>query len=279
MKIRKAVIPAAGLGTRLLPLTKSQPKEMLPIGRKPVIQYVVEEIQSAGIEHILIITTQSKRAIEDFLGADRFVSGEVFYVRQTIQPDLPYGLAYAVGLSEGFVGNEPFLVCLGDCIVKSNSPDFLLKRLIRTHETHNAAATIAFEEVPWEKVSKYGIARPGGAVGEEFHLDDIVEKPPREESPSNLAVAARYVFEPEIFSFIKQIQPGVGGELQLTDSIRSLLKSGRPVWGTKLRKDEARYDIGGFAGYFKAFFDFSLADEDFGEEFRQYVRKYVNRLT
>ena len=279
MRIRKAIIPAAGLGTRLLPLTRAQPKEMLPIGRKPVIQHLVEEILSVGIEYILIITSQNKWSIKDHFDGDISLLGGVFYVYQAIRPGLPYGLAYALGLSEGFAGNDPFLVCLGDCIIKSVSSmrgqacgaPTLLERLIQTHEKHDAAATVAFEEVSPEKVSRYGIAEPGGPVGEEFRLDDIVEKPSAERSPSNLAVAARYIFEPEIFSHIKRTQPGVGGELQLTDSIRSLLKSGRPVWGVKLRKDEVRYDIGGFAGYFRAFFEFSLADEELGEEFRQYV--------
>lgn len=274
MRIQKAVIPAAGLGTRLLPLTRSQPKEMLPLGRKPVIQYVVEEIRSAGVDCILIITTQSKQSIEEHFSGDTS-SGEIFYVHQAIRSDLPYGLGYAVGLSEGFVGDDPFLVCLGDCIAKSDGSDPLLKRLIHTHETHKASVTIAFEEVPLERVSRYGVAKPNGPVGEEFQLDDIIEKPSREEAPSNLAVAARYILGPEIFSYIKQTRPGAGGELQLTDAIRSLLKNGHSVWGVKLRKDEVRYDIGGFAGYFKAFFDFSLADEDVGEEFRRHARKRV----
>jgi UTP--glucose-1-phosphate uridylyltransferase len=250
---------------------------MLPVGRKPVIQYVVEEVQSAGIDHILIITTQDKRSMEDYVHGNNSLPGEVFYVRQTIRPDLPYGLAYAVGLSEGFIGHDPFLVCLGDCIIKSGDSGSLLKRLIHTHETHNAAATIAFEEVSLEKVSGYGIASPSGPAGEEFQLDDIIEKPPRERAPSNLAVAARYVLEPEIFFYIRQTRPGAGGELQLTDAIRLLLKDGRPVWGVKLGKDEVRYDIGGFIGYFKAFFEFSLADEDFGEEFGEHVREWVHR--
>ena len=270
MRIGKAVIPAAGQGARLLPLTSFQPKETLPIGRKPVIQHVVEEILSVGIEHILIITTQGKSLIKDHFDKNDSLLCKMSYVYQEVRPDLPYGLAYAVGLAEDFVGAEPFLVCLGDCIVQSCA---LLERLIHTHETHNAAVTIAFEEVPLEKVSKYGIARPRGAVGEEFQLDDIVEKPPRESAPSNLAVAARYIFEPEIFPCIKQTQAGVGGELQITDSIRLLLRNERPVWGARLRKDEIRYDIGGFAGYFKAFFDFALADEEVGEEFRQYIRR------
>ena len=279
MKIRKAVIPAAGLGTRLLPLTRSLPKEMLPIGQKPVIQHVVDEIQLAGVEHILVITNQDKRSIEDHLNNSKSLPGEVFYMRQTLGSDLPYGLAYAVGLSEAFVGDEPFIVCLGDCIIKpegSLHANTLLKRMIHTHEMHKAAATIAFEEVAPERVSRYGIAKPVKSKmchvsAGEFQLDDIIEKPPRENAPSNLAVAARYIFEPEIFRFIKQTGPGVGGELQLTDSIRALLKTGRPVWGVKLGKDELRYDIGGFAGYFRAFFDFSLEDEDFGKEFERYV--------
>jgi len=276
LRVRKAVIPAAGLGTRLLPLTRSLPKEMLPIGRKPVIQYVVEEIFSAGIEYILIITSQSKRLIEDYFDGSESLPGEVFYVNQAIRPDLPYGLAYAVSLAEGFAGNEPFLVCLGDCIIKNSSANSLLRRLIHTHETQNSAVTVAFEEVAPEQVSRYGIARPSSIADqmfpEEFQLDDIVEKPSRQKAPSNLAVAARYVLEPEIFSYIKQTQPGAGGELQLTDAIRLLLKSGHPVWGVKL-KNEVRYDIGSFPGYFKAFFEFSLADEDFGEEFGQYIRQ------
>ena len=209
MRIRKAVIPAAGRGTRLLPLTESQPKEMLPVGRKPVIQYVVEELQSAGIEDILIITGKDKRSIENCFSGNKSLAGHVFYMYQTVRSDLPYGLAYAVGLSEGFVGDDPFVVCLGDCIIGYDSEKqepALLERLIHTHKTHNAAATIAFEEVSLEKVSRYGIAKPRDLAGEEFQLDDIVEKPAREEVPSNLAVSARYIFEPEIFSCIKQTQ-------------------------------------------------------------------------
>ncbi len=273
MRVRKAVIPAAGKGTRLLPLTRSQPKETLPVGRKPVIQYVVEEIRSAGIEHILIITTRDKRSIENCFDNNE----DLLYIHQAIRPELPYGLAYAVGISEGFVDNDPFLVCLGDCIIKSNNPGSLLKRLIHTHERHNAAVTIAFEEVALEKVSRYGIAKPGGTIGEEFQIHDIIEKPPSGKAPSNLAVAARYIFEPEIFSCIKQTSPGVGGELQLADSIRLLLEKGTTAWGVRLTEGEVRYDIGDFEGYFRAFLDFSLADQDFGEGFKQYVRELVSK--
>jgi len=274
--IRKAVIPAAGMGTRLLPLTKSQPKEMLPVGRKPVIQYILEEVRLAGIEHILVITTQSKKLMEDFLEVSASFPGEIYFMRQTVKPELPYGLAYAVSLAKGFTDNEPFVVCLGDCIIKSADPDFLLKRMIRTHEEHRASATIAFEEVPLEKASRYGVAKPYTMGLDEFQLGDIVEKPRQEDAPSNLAVAARYVSEPEIFSYIEKTQPGAGGELQITDSIRLLTGDDHPVWGVRLSKDEVRYDIGGFAGYFKAFFDFSVADEEFGAEFSRYVNKSVS---
>ncbi|MFC1713340.1 UTP--glucose-1-phosphate uridylyltransferase [Candidatus Poribacteria bacterium] len=284
MRIRKAVIPAAGQGTRLLPLTKSQPKETLPIGRKPVIQHVVDEILSAGIERILIITNQDKPLIKEHFDKNKSLSRKMSYVYQEVRPDLPYGLAYAIGLAEDFVGTDPFLVCLGDCIIGSGdqvrsdlgAAPALLERLIHTHVTHKAAVTIAFEEVSWEKVSRYGIARPRGTVEEEFQLDGIVEKPPSESAPSNLAVAARYVFEPEILHYIRQTKPGVKKELQITDSIGLLLRDERPVWGVPLRKDEVRYDIGGFAGYFRAFFDFAMTDEEVGEEFRHYARRRSN---
>lgn len=278
-KIKKAVIPAAGMGTRLLPLTRSQPKEMLPVGRKPVIQYVIEEAISAGIEYILVITTQSKKMMEDFFTTNESLIGKVYFIHQHICSELPYGLAHAISLSQGFVGNEPFVVCLGDCIIDSEENDFLLKRMIRMYNEINAFTIIAFEEVPIEKVSRYGIAKPLlcklDKEVEEFQLEDIIEKPPVNKSPSNMAVAARYVFDPNIFSFIKRTQPGIGGELQITDSIRLCLRDGLEVWGSKLRKGEKRYDIGSLNGYFKAFFDFSIKDEEYGEDFGEYVRKVI----
>lgn len=274
MRIRKAVIPAAGRGTRFLSLTRSLPKEMLPIGQKPVIQNVVDEIRSVGIDYTLIITSNDKEIIERHFGKNKTKEGEISFIRQTLGDGLPYGLAYAIGLSEGFVSGEPFVVCLGDCVIKSSVTGSLLKRLIYVHEKHNAMATIAFEEVSWDEVEKYGIAKPVGSAGDEFQLEDIIEKPCRIKATSNLAVAARYVFQPEIFSYIRQTPSGKKGEFQITDSIRLLLNDGHLVWGAKLEKDEIRYDIGGFAGYFKAFFDFSVADEDYGEEFRKHIREH-----
>ena len=276
MQIHKAVIPAAGLGTRLLPATKSQPKEMLPVGRKPTIQYVIEELYAVGIKHILIITSGQKRAIEDHFDIDVVLTNrlkrenkslnvlnhveldiQLFYIRQKMLT----GLGDAIGLAEHFVNDEPFIVALGDSIIKSEHPGSLLKRLMNTHLAHDAGATIAFREVERENVVKYGIAIPkrGSSTlasatvqpfraepGAEFELRDIVEKPAIESAPSNLAVAARYVFSSDIFAYIKKTPPGTGGEIQITDSIRLMLQNGHPVWGVRLSEYEVRYDIGNF---------------------------------
>ncbi|MBC8456467.1 MAG: NTP transferase domain-containing protein, partial [Deltaproteobacteria bacterium] len=233
MQIHKAVIPAAGLGTRLLPATKSQPKEMLPVGRKPTIQYVVEELYAAGIKHILIITSGQKRAIEDHFDIDVVLTNrlkrgnkslsvldhveldiQLFYIRQKVLA----GLGDAIGLAENFVSDEPFIVALGDSIIKSEHPGSLLKRLMNTHLAHNAGATIAFREVERKNVVKYGIAVPKDEPGMEFELRDIIEKPTIKSAPSNLAVAARYVFSSDIFAYIEKTPPGAGGEIQITGS-------------------------------------------------------------
>jgi len=288
MGICKAVIPAAGLGTRLLPATKSQPKEMLPVGRKPTIQYVVEELEAAGINQILIITGQKKRAIEDHFDRDTELlrlleekgdqalidslkheeaGVQLFYTRQSEQ----LGTAHAISLAENFVDDEPFVVCLGDSIIKSEEPGSFLKRLIKTHEARNAVVTIAFQEVKPEDVVKYGIAvlDPEHSEDSEFRLSGLVEKPSVDVAPSNLAISARYVFSPEIFDAIRET-PLRSGEYQITDSIRLLMNS-HEVWGLKLEPGEQRFDVGGFESYFKAFLAFALEDEEAGEAFRDYA--------
>jgi len=287
--IHKAVIPAAGLGTRLLPATKSQPKEMLPVGRKPAIQYVVEELEAAGITQILIITGQKKRAIEDHFDRDpalirrlqetgnhkligeleyEEVGVQLFYTRQSKQ----LGTAHAISLAENFSDGEPFVVCLGDSIIKSEYPGAFLKRLMDTHEKRNASATIAFQEVKSEDVVKYGIASPDPEhiEGLQFKLKGLVEKPAIDEAPSKLAISARYVFSPEIFNAIRKTTPTTNGEYQITDSIRLLMEQSE-VWGLKLGEGEKRYDVGGFESYFKTFVTFALADEEAGESFKKYV--------
>jgi UTP--glucose-1-phosphate uridylyltransferase len=286
----KAVIPAAGIGTCLLPATKSQPKEMLPVGRKPTIQYIVEEIYAAGINKILIITSQQKGAIEDHFDLDIALTDrlakekksleplehleldiELFYTRQSN----PTGLADAIGKAEHFVGDEPFIVCLGDAIIQSKSPGSVLKRLIDTFTVKGASAAILFEKVDRQSVQKYGIAAPKGERGAIFEIEDLIEKPSVEDAPSELAIAGRYVFSADIFDYIRQTPPGRGNEIQITDSIRLMLQAGRPVWGSQLGADEKRYDIGNYRSYFEAFFSFALADEEFGQVFRQYAENVL----
>ncbi len=277
---RKAVIPAAGFGTRLLPATKSQPKEMLLVGRKPVIQYVVEEIQATGINKILIVTNQKKRTLEDHFDSnlDHFsqtseVDGDIefFYTRQSH----PKGLADAISKAETFVGNEPFVVCLGDSIIQSKPTSNILENLIETHMENQANVTILFEEVAFESVVKYGIGTPKFEKGLAFSVVGLVEKPSVDKAPSNLAVAARYVFSPEIFDYIRQTKPGKNNEIQITDSIQLALKDQGRVFGLKLDHDEKRFDIGNYRAYFEAFFRFSLADPEFGSEFREYATKML----
>lgn len=292
MAIYKAVIPAAGLGTRLLPATKSQPKEMLPVGRKPTIQYVVEELEAAGIKEILIITGQKKRAIEDHFDRDPELTRrlkekgdqklldalehenadvQLLYTRQSEQ----LGTAHAIRLAENFSDGKPFVVCLGDSIIKSAEPGAFLKRLIDTHEKRNASVTIAFQEVRREDVVRYGIASPDpDHIGDsQFRLRGLVEKPKIDEAPSNLAICARYVFGPEIFDTIKKT-PKKNGEYQITDSIKMLMDE-HEVWGLRLGKDEKRFDVGGFENYFKAFLTFALQDEEVRESFRDYAKQLL----
>jgi UTP--glucose-1-phosphate uridylyltransferase len=283
--IRKAVIPAAGLGTRLLPATKSQPKEMLPVGRKPVIQYVVEELVAAGIKDILIITGLKKRSIEDHFDEDPMLQNmppqlcptannmnvQLFYIRQST----PLGLGHAVSLAKDFTGDEDFVVALGDSIIHSSRPHELLLRMMRVHREKEAVATIALEPVPEEEVSKYGIASLEGEGEEVSRLVDIVEKPPREQSPSNYAVAARYIFSPPIYEALSRISVGHGGEYQLTDAIRLLIHDGLPVYGVVLNECERRLDIGGFDTYFEAFFLLALTDEELGGRMVKWVKKWL----
>lgn len=294
-KITKCIIPAAGFGTRLLPATKSQPKEMMPVGRKPVIQHVVEEAVGAGIKQILIITGGRKRAIEDHFDKDRLLDEmlmekgnkkmleeinflekldtRIFYTRQAE----PTGLADAVLLGESFVDGEAFAVSLGDTIIQSYEGGSFLWKLVDSHLRSGASATIAVEEVEPSRLSRFGIVKPQVIDGLSMRLDDIIEKPKQEEAPSNLAVAARYVFEPDIFDAIRKTQKGYGGEKQLTDAIRILLREGKPVWAFKLNGREKRHDIGDLRTYAMAFVDMCLADPEIGRDFSQDLESLLSR--
>jgi UTP--glucose-1-phosphate uridylyltransferase len=282
-----AVIPVAGLGTRLLPLTKSQPKEMLPVGRKPIVQYIVEELDRVGIDQVLFITGPSKTSIENHfdtnqelidalrengkeellaeLAFDRFQARYYF----TRQRQL-LGLGHAVSCARSFVGNQPFIVALGDSIIGLHAQSDIVRRMQQCFETHPCEAVIAFEEVRADEVVQYGIARPKDD-SEVFEVLDLIEKPSREEAPSNLAIAARYIFSPKIFDALDRVEPGKGGEIQLTDAIRLVIQDGGKVYGVRLRNGERRYDIGNFESYFRAFVEFALADEKYGAALRDYL--------
>lgn len=295
MSIDLAVVPVAGLGTRLLPSTKSQPKEMLPVGRKPVVQYVVEELVAAGIRRILFITGNGKESIENFFdlnhelirhlretGKEELLESleferqpvEFAYTRQREQ----LGLGHAILCAEPFVGNQPFVVALGDSIIGLQANSTIVRRMVDAYESSRAEAVIAFEELDNPRdVVHYGIAEPRGGINHVFELADLVEKPEVDEAPSRLAVAARYVFHPAIFEFLRKTERGKGGEIQLTDAIRALLASGSKGLGMRLTPDERRFDIGNFESYFQAFVEFALADEVFGEDLRDHLVNLLDR--
>ena len=274
-----AVIPVAGRNTSLLPLTKSQPKEMLPVGRKPVVQYVVEELIRCNVHRLLFITGPDKAAIEDHFDINEEL---IRHLRLTGKEDLlaelafereeaeysftrqrrQLGLGHAVLCAEPFVGGSRFVVALGDTILGRRTPSNIVKRMVDLFERNSGdiKGVIAFDEVPKAEVVHYGIAKPGAGRGDFFELEDLIEKPSVEKTPSCLAVAARYVFSPDIFQYLHCTKPGVDGKIQLTDAIRLMLYDGKKMLGVRLPKGEDRYDIGNFASYYRAFIDFASDD-------------------
>lgn len=287
--IRSAVIPVAGLGTRMLPCTKSQPKEMLPVGRKPVVQYVVEELQETSIDRILFITGRGKHAIEDHFDRDAGLRKQLstdpgkrklieslafentgtrfFYIRQSEQRGLGDAILYA----RHFVADEPFFASLGDSIVRGPGNSTIVQKMIDVHQKRKASCVIAFEEVPRDEVSRYGIAKPA-SQGSVFRVEDLIEKPSPAEAPSTLAIAARYILSPMIFDALDRTPPGKNNEIQLTDAIRILINEGEPVYGVKMDEGVRRYDIGNYESYFRTFIEFALRDEELGGEMREFVR-------
>lgn len=286
--VTKAVIPAAGLGTRFLPATKAQPKEMLPVVDKPAIQYVVEEAVRAGITDILIITGRGKRTLEDHfdrnfeleyyleqqgkvheLGEIQALAemADIHYVRQ----GEPLGLGHAVLVARKHVGNNPFVVLLGDDIMDRRS--HVLEGMIETYEQYGRSV-IALKEFPLEEISSYGCVKPEAVNDRLVRVLDIVEKPQPAAAPSNLAVMGRYVFTPEIFAKLEQVRPGVGGEIQLTDAIAQLLDD-QTVYGYLF--SEGRYDIGKKLDYLRATVEIAIDREDLGPEFRAFLVELVQR--
>ncbi len=298
--ITKAIVPAAGLGTRLLPATKSQPKEMLPVGRKPAVQYVVEELQAARLSKILIITGRRKRSIEDHFDVEpelvaaleragneallddlRYLNkgnARFFYTRQSA----PKGLGHAVSLGRDFVGDDDCAVALGDSLIAGNDPASPLRGMMAAHKHVGAAAIIAVEQVAPEEAFRYGIVSIAGdsaiPADEPVAITDIVEKPPTGTAPTNLAIAARYTFSPAIFEALQRTAPDRKGEIQLTDAMNILIRMGLPVYAWLLPARHQRYDVGNFESYFRAFIDFALADERYGYLVRKHIKAKAYEL-
>lgn len=286
MRVRKAIIPAAGLGVRFLPATKAQPKEMLPIVDTPTIQYIIEEAVASGIEDILIVTGRNKRAIEDhfdkslelevqlgskqkheLLGLVRDISEmvDIHYIRQKE----PLGLGHAIYCARKFIGDEPFAVLLGDDVIRSKVP--CLKQMISLHEEVRYTV-LGVQEVPQEHVNRYGIVEATTECEGVCRIYDLVEKPEIDQAPSRLAVMGRYILSPRIFNILATTRPGAGGEIQLTDALKKLVQA-EAIYGCLF--EGKRYDVGDKLGYLKATVEFALERPDLAEEFRKYLKEIV----
>ena len=256
--VTKAVIPAAGHGTRLRPLTSITPKEMLPLGRKPAVEYIVEELHAAGINDIIFVVSPLKPRIQEYFG-ESACQGQV-RMRYVIQ-EPQKGLADAILQAEEAVAGEHFVVALGDSVIVSRQESSPLQRLINGYQANPAFAAITVERVPIEDAYRYGMIKPVSATdGEMFEIDGLVEKPKVEESPSDYAIAGRYIFDPGIFDWIRNTPPGVGGEHQITDSIRLSMENGNRIWCAPLLGGERRYDIGNFKTFCEAFTAMCMLD-------------------
>lgn len=289
-KIKKAIIPAAGLGTRFLPATKAMPKEMLPILDTPTIQYIVEEAARAGIEDIIIVTGKHKRAIEDHFDNQKELEStlkdkgkldllekvqhstdlaNIFYVRQKEQK----GLGHAIWTARQFFGDEPFAVLLGDDIVQSETP--AIQQLIEQYEV-TQKSIIGVQEVPYEETHRYGIVEPKTKQGRRYEVSQFVEKPAPGTAPSNLAIMGRYVLIPEIFKYLDTQDVGAGGEIQLTDAIERLNQDDS-VYAYEF--DGTRYDVGEKIGFVKTTLHFALNDPSMKEEMTRYIKDLLNEDT
>ena len=286
MKVRKAIIPAAGLGTRFLPATKAQPKEMLPIVDKPTIQYIVEEAVASGIEDIIIVTGRSKRAIEDHFDKSYELESElqksgkedllemvqniskmanIHYIRQKE----PRGLGHAIHCAKSFIGNEPFAVLLGDDVVDSQVP--CLKQMIDVYNEYKTSI-LGVQKVPDEDVSKYGIVNCVHIEDRVYKVKDLVEKPKKEDAPSNIAILGRYIISSKIFEYLENTTPGAGGEIQLTDALKELSKTEVMYAYDFIGR---RYDVGNRIGFLEATVEFALKRDDLREDFTSYLTKII----
>ena len=301
MHVRKVVIPVAGLGTRLLPTTRALPKEMLPVGKYPAIQHVVEEMAAANLTKCLFITSHSKTIIEDQFDnnvdlssqsdpnhgsndqgqLDYILRGiEFFYTRQQAlsSASRPRGTGAAILAAESFVDKEHFAVAYGDTIINTRHTPNFLARMIESHLEHGSACTVGVRPVTSDMVGRYGIVKPDPAEdlnADSFAIRDLVEKPGVDEAPSLMAVSARYVFSPEIFEEIRALTQAAGEEIGVTEAIQGLIRREKPVRCVRLLPDETRYDIGSHASYYRAFIDFALQDPECGDRIREYLEACV----
>ncbi len=287
-KVRKAIIPAAGLGTRFLPATKAMPKEMLPIVDKPTIQYIIEEAVEAGIEDIIIVTGKSKRAIEDHFDYSPELErnleekgkvellekvkkatnlADIHYIRQKE----PKGLGHAVWCARNFIGDEPFAVLLGDDIVQAEKPG--LRQLMDEYE-RTLSSIIGVQQVPEEETHRYGIIDPLTSEGRRYQVKNFVEKPPKGTAPSNLAILGRYIFTPEIFMYLEEQRVGAGGEIQLTDAIQKLNEIQR-VFAYDF--EGKRYDVGEKLGFITTTLEFAMQDKELCEQLVPFMESLLNK--
>ncbi|MBS4539133.1 UTP--glucose-1-phosphate uridylyltransferase GalU [Clostridium sp. D2Q-11] len=287
LTIKKAIIPAAGLGTRFLPATKAQPKEMLPIVDKPTIQYIIEEAIASGIEDILIITGRNKRAIEDHFdksvelelaleekGKNELLElvkgisnmGNIHYIRQKE----PKGLGHAINCAKSFINNEPFAVLLGDDVVYSPEKP-CLKQLIEIYDEYRTTI-LGVQQVPKEEVNKYGIVEGKYIEDKIYKVDNLIEKPKIEQSPSNIAILGRYIITPEIFDILDNTDPGTGGEIQLTDALVELSKI-QAIYAYEFTGK--RYDVGNKLGFLQATVEYALRRSELKDEFKSYLKKLI----
>ncbi len=286
MRVRKAIIPAAGLGTRFLPATKAQPKEMLPIVDKPTIQYIVEEAVASGIEDIMIITGRSKRAIEDHFDKSYELESEleksgkeellnlvqgisqmvnIHYIRQKE----PRGLGHAILCAKSFIGNEPFAVLLGDDVVDAKTP--CLKQMIDIYNEYKTSI-LGVQKVPDEDVAKYGIVNCIHVEDRVYKVKDMIEKPKTEDAPTNIAILGRYIITNKIFQCLENTAPGAGGEIQLTDALKQLSKTEAMYAYDFIGR---RYDVGNRMGFLEATVEFALKRDDLKDNFKAYLKKIV----
>ncbi|MFE0562546.1 UTP--glucose-1-phosphate uridylyltransferase GalU [Priestia megaterium] len=286
-KVKKAIIPAAGLGTRFLPATKAMPKEMLPIVDKPTIQYIIEEAIESGIEDIIIVTGKGKRAIEDHFDnapelEQNLVEKEKFEllekVRQSANVEIHYirqkepkGLGHAVWCARKFIGDEPFAVLLGDDIVQAETP--CLRQLMNQYD-ETLSSVIGVQTVPENETNRYGIVDPISSNGRRYQVDTFVEKPALGTAPSNLAIMGRYIFTPEIFKFLEQQEVGAGGEIQLTDAIQKLNEIQR-VFAYDF--EGKRYDVGEKLGFIQTSLEFALQHKDLREDLLTFMDELLQR--